>query len=75
MDPMMDIIEADKSNDDEVDGDDKVQQPRNDQNENAGDQRDKRGDMGSGDDHGFPYCWKTLPGKSCDRSGRQTTTL
>ena len=50
---MIDAIEPHQSDDNEIDRDDEVQQPRHDQNEDAGDKGDKRRDMGGGDDHGF----------------------
>ena len=39
---------------DQIDRDDDVEQARNDQNEDAGDERDDGLQMGDADDHGFP---------------------
>jgi hypothetical protein len=54
VDEMMHVVETDQADEDEIDGDDVVEQPRHDQNQDAGDDGDKRRDMGSGDDHDFP---------------------
>jgi hypothetical protein len=50
---MVDGIEPHQSEDNEIGRDDDVQQSRQYQNQNTGDERDKRRDMGGGDDHGF----------------------
>ena len=42
MEEMMDGVEPDQPFDDQIDGDDDVEEPRHDQNENAGNQRDDR---------------------------------
>src|ERR1700733_6387626 len=54
MHPVVDAIEPHQTDNDEIDRDDEVQQPRHDQNEDAGNKSDKRSDMFGGDDHGFP---------------------
>ena len=48
---MVDIVEPDQAYDDEVDGNDVVQQPRHYQNQNAGDKSDERRDVGGGESH------------------------
>ena len=48
---MVDIVEPDQSYDDEVDGNDVVQQPRHYQNQNASDKGDERRDVGGGESH------------------------
>jgi hypothetical protein len=53
VDEMMHVIETDQADEDEIDGDDIVEQPRHDQNQDAGNKCDKRRDMSSGDDHDF----------------------
>ena len=55
MHPVVDAIEPRQSDNNEIDRDDEVQQPRHDQNEDAGNKGDKRRDMFGGDDHGFSY--------------------
>src|SRR6266516_5445384 len=50
-DEMIDAVEADEADDDQVDGDDVVQQPRHEQDQNAGEEGNKRRDMGNGDGH------------------------
>src|SRR5271170_3031379 len=54
MHPVVDAIEPRQSDNNEIDRNDEVQQPRHDQNEDAGNKGDKRRDMFGGDDHGFP---------------------
>src|SRR5262249_17090884 len=51
VDEMMDTVKARQPDDDEVDGDDIVQEPRNQQDQNASDECDQRRDMGSRDGH------------------------
>jgi hypothetical protein len=53
VDPMVDAVELHQADEDEIDGDNVGQQSRDEQNEDAGDDGDKRRDMGSGNDHGF----------------------
>jgi hypothetical protein len=53
VDEMMDAIEPDQADEDEIDRDDIVEEPRHDQDQYAGNDGDERRDMGSGDDHGF----------------------
>jgi hypothetical protein len=48
---MIDGVEPDQAYRDEVDGDDVVQQPRNDQDQNAGDEGDERRDVSDGENH------------------------
>jgi hypothetical protein len=54
VDEMVDAVEADQPDKNEVDGNDVIEQPRHDQNQDARDKGDERRDMGSGDDHDFP---------------------
>jgi len=42
---------TDKSNEDEIDGDDKIEEPRHQQNENAREQCNDGGDVSAGNDH------------------------
>jgi hypothetical protein len=51
IDEVMDGIEPGQSDDNEIDRDDDIEKPRHDQDQNAGDERHKRGDMGGGDNH------------------------
>jgi hypothetical protein len=51
VDEMVDRVEADQADDDEIEGDDEVQQSWNEQDQNAGDQRDERRDVSDGEDH------------------------
>jgi hypothetical protein len=48
---MVDAVEPDQAYQDEVDGHDVVQQPRYDQDQNAGDKGDQRRDVTSGESH------------------------
>jgi hypothetical protein len=54
VDEMVDAVETDQADKNEIDGDDEVEQPRHDQNQNAGNEGNERRDMGSGDDHDCP---------------------
>ena len=47
---MVDAVEPDQACQDEVDGDDVVQQPRHDQDQNAGDKGDERRYVSDGED-------------------------
>src|SRR5579862_5354811 len=51
----MDGIEPGQSDDNEIDRDNDIEKPRHDENENAGDERHKRRDMGGGDNHRISY--------------------
>jgi hypothetical protein len=51
---VVDAIETDQSDKNEIDRDDIVEQPRHDQNQNAGNDGDEWRDMGRGDDHDCP---------------------
>jgi hypothetical protein len=53
VDEVMDVVEAHQADEDEIDGDDIVEEPRHDQDQDAGNDSDKRRDMGSSDDHDF----------------------
>jgi hypothetical protein len=53
VDEMMDVVETDQTDENEIDGDDVVEQPRHDQNQDAGNDGDKRREMSTGDDHDF----------------------
>jgi hypothetical protein len=53
IDPMVDGVEFDQADKNKIDRNDVVQQARDDENEQAGDNRDNRRDVGSGDNHGF----------------------
>jgi hypothetical protein len=53
VDEMVDAVETNQADKDEIDGDDEAQEPRHDQDQYAGNERDNRRDMGSGDDHDF----------------------
>jgi hypothetical protein len=48
---MVDAIKPGQSDNNEIDRDNEIEQPRHQQDEDAGDQGDKRRDMGGGDDH------------------------
>src|SRR5262249_12030831 len=51
-DEVMDAVEPRDADDDQVDRYDVIQQPREEQNQHAGDERNKRRDMRKGDGHG-----------------------
>jgi len=48
---MVDAVEPDQAYHDEVEGDDIVQQPWKDQDQNTGDKSDERRDVSDGEDH------------------------
>jgi hypothetical protein len=48
---MVDGVESDQAYQDEVDGDDVAQQPRHDQDQDAGDKGDEWRDVSDGDNH------------------------
>ena len=58
--PVMDGIELYDADENEIDGDNIIEQPRDDQNEYPGNDGDERRDMGGGDDHDFPRCLRTI---------------
>src|SRR5580692_6642695 len=68
IDEVMDGIEPGQSDDNEIDRNDDVEKPRHHQDQNSGDERDKRGDMGGGDDH-----WVSF-GLGCNRGGAGNST-
>jgi hypothetical protein len=51
LDEMVDGIEAGQADDNEIDRDNEIEQPRHQEDENTADQGDKRRDMGGSDDH------------------------
>jgi hypothetical protein len=66
VDEMVDAVEADQADKNEIDGDDEVQQPRQYQNQNAGNEGDKRRDMSGGDDHDCPLGLERMVGIGAD---------
>src|SRR5271155_2110194 len=70
--PVIDGIEPHQSEDNEIDRDDDVQQSRQYQNQNTGDERDKRRDMGGGNDHGLAS-WAVKGFESGNRRGLKST--
>jgi hypothetical protein len=57
---MMDGIEPNQSFNDQIDRDDDIEKPRDNQNENAGDKRHDGREFGRGDDHDLPRSWNEL---------------
>jgi hypothetical protein len=53
--PVVDGVELYQADENEVDGDNVIQQARDEQNEYPGDNGDERRDMGGGDDHDFSW--------------------
>jgi hypothetical protein len=53
VDEVVDAVEADEADENQIDGNDEIQKPRHDQNQYAGNERDERRDMGTGDNHGL----------------------
>ena len=52
-------VQADQADEDQIGGDDKTQQARHEEDEDAGDKRDDRLDMSNTDDPGnFPVGWR-----------------
>jgi hypothetical protein len=75
--PVMDRVELNEAGKNQIDGDDVVEEPRDDQNQYPGEDGDKRRDMGSGDDHGFipSVCWgDRIGGDRMALMGRQRET-
>src|SRR5579872_720169 len=70
---VMDGIEPDQAFDDQINGDDDVEKPRHDQNENAGNQRDNGRDFGGGDDHDLPRRWIVFSAMAKRAGGNQLT--
>jgi hypothetical protein len=56
IDEMMDAVEADQTDEDQIDGDDVIEQPRHDQNQNPGKDGNPRREMGTGNNHDFVLC-------------------
>jgi hypothetical protein len=54
VDEMVDAVQADQPDKNEVDGNDVIEQPRHEQNQDTGDKGNERRNMGSGDNHDFP---------------------
>jgi hypothetical protein len=50
---VMDAVEADDADEDQIDGNDVIEEARHDEDQDAGNNRDERRDMGRGDDHGL----------------------
>src|SRR5512133_2583000 len=50
-DEVIETVQSNEADDDEVDGDNVVQQSRHEQNQNAGDEGNQRRDMGNGNGH------------------------
>jgi hypothetical protein len=75
IDEVMDGIEPGQSDDNEIDRDDDVEKPRHDQDQNAGDERDKRGDMGGGDNHRFSYRFCCAGEFCCAEWARQAKAM
>jgi hypothetical protein len=59
--------EPEQADNDQIDRDDEIEQPRHDQNENSGDQRDDRRQIGNGDGHGSLPLWRR---KTANAPGR-----
>src|SRR5215831_3646183 len=50
-DEVIDAVQSNEANDDQIDRDNVVQQPRHDQDQDAGDEGNERRDVGNGDGH------------------------
>src|SRR5206468_12187093 len=59
-DEVMDAVEARNADDDQIDCYDIIQQPREEQNPNAGEERNKRCDMCKGDGHRDLLGWQSM---------------
>src|SRR5579863_139416 len=60
MDKVVDGVEPDQALDDEIDRNNNIEEPRDDQNEDAGNEGDDRRQFGSGDDHDCPRVWNAF---------------
>jgi hypothetical protein len=52
IDEVVHTVKADQADEDEINGDNVVEQPRHDQNQNAGNDGNPRREMGTGNNHG-----------------------
>jgi hypothetical protein len=69
---VVDVVEADDADKNQIDGDDEVEQPRHDEDQDAGNKRDQRREMGRGDDHDHePFGW-TIGKERMKPLGRRT---
>jgi hypothetical protein len=59
-DEVMDAVEARDADNDQVDCHDVIQQPREEQNQNAGNERNKRRDMRKRDGHRDLLGWQSM---------------
>ena len=66
---MVDGIKAGQPDNDEIDRDDEIEEPRHQKDEDTGNKRDKRRDMGGGNDHEilFSFC-------GCEKIGKVQAT-
>jgi hypothetical protein len=61
---VVDVVEADDADKNQIDGNDEVEQPRHDEDQDTGNERDQRREMGRGDDHVHePFGWIILRGE------------
>ena len=55
---VVEVVEADDADEDQIDGNDVIEEPRHDEDQDAGDKRDQRRDVGRRDDHDLNF-WLT----------------
>src|SRR5262249_51779077 len=61
---VVNVVEADDADKNQIDGDDEVEQPWHDEDQDAGNKRDQRREMGGGDDHDHePFGWTIMRGE------------
>src|SRR6516164_9248434 len=76
---MMDGVEPNQSFNDQIDRDDDIEKPRDNQNENAGDKRHDGREFSRGDDHDLPRSWNELAqdagAERCQLTIQSTQTL
>jgi hypothetical protein len=79
VDEMVDVVEPDQADEDQIERDDIVEEPRHDQNQYAGNEGDKRRDVSGGDNHEFSLGFVNFLGfvktdRQAGRGGRSART-
>ena len=63
---VVEVIEADDTDEDQIDGNDVIEEPRHDEDQDAGDKRDQRRDVGRRDDHDLNLLVDLFGWDECD---------
>src|ERR1700722_17801992 len=62
----MEVVETDDADEDQIDGNDVIEEPRHDEDQDAGDKCDQRRDVGRGDDHDLNLLVELFGWDECD---------